>query len=313
MARVVFMGSPEFAVPCLAALVRAAHAVVGVYTQPDRPAGRGRALMPSPVKVAAEQHGIPVFQPERLRRAASGELAALEPEVIVVAAYGLILPQRVLDIPSWGAINVHPSLLPRHRGASPIAGAILAGDTETGVTIMLMDAGLDSGPILSQERVPIRPEDTTGTLTAHLAPLSADLLVCTLDRWRAGELTPQPQDPSQVTMTSLIHKEDGALEWGRSAVELARQVRAFQPWPGAFTHWRGQNLKVLEAVPLPGLDATAEPGRVVAFPGRGSPPAGVQTGEGVLGLVRVQMEGRKAVAADEFLRGAREFIGGRLE
>ncbi|MBI4498222.1 MAG: methionyl-tRNA formyltransferase [Chloroflexi bacterium] len=314
MARIVFMGTPEFAVPCLEALIRAGHEVVGVFTQPDRPAGRGRALTPSPVKATALAHGIPVFQPESLRRgSAADDLAALRPEVIVVAAYGLLLPQKVLDTPPRGCINVHPSLLPRHRGASPIAGTILAGDTETGVTIMLMDAGMDTGPILAQDRVPVELDDTTDTLTARLALVGAELLVRTLDRWLAGEITPQPQDPAQATLTHIITKEDGRIAWNRSAVEIARQVRAFQPWPGAFTHWQGRVLKVLEAVPLPGRDTGGEPGRVVALVGKEEPPVGVQTPDGVLGLVRVQVEGRKAVPTAEFLRGARDLIGARLE
>ena len=313
MARLVFMGSPEFAVPSLEALLRAGHTVAAVYTQPDRPAGRGRTLTPSPVKAAALAHDLPVYQPERLRRVASDELAALEPEVIVVVAYGLLLPQRVLDIPPRGCINVHPSLLPRHRGASPIAGAVLAGDPETGVTIMQMDAGMDTGPILLQERVIVDPKDTTGTLTERLAPISAELLVRTVDGWLQGQITPQPQDDAQATLTRLITKEDGLLDWTRNAAELARAVRAYQPWPGAFSHWRGQTLKVLEAAALPPTGENAAPGQVVSLPGKRGPAVGVQTGDGVLGLVRVQLEGRKAVTGEEFLRGARDFAGGRLD
>lgn len=316
-ARAVFMGTPAFAVPSLEALVTAGYRVVGVYTQPDRPAGRGRMIAPSEVKAAALDHGIPVFQPDRLGRAAAAELAGLEPEVIVVAAYGLLLPRPVLAIPSKGAINVHPSLLPRHRGASPIAGAILAGDTETGVSIMLMDAGLDTGPVLAQEHLSIASGDTTGTLAARLALLSADLLVRTLDGWLQGAIVPQPQDSASATTTPLITKDDGALDWGRTAVELTRQVRAFQPWPGAFTHWNGQVLKILDAVPLPGKFGKA--GQVVPLTEQGSPlpgqsmtPLGVQTAGGVLGLLRLQLEGRRAVTAAEFFRGARAFAGSSL-
>ncbi|MCX6022674.1 MAG: methionyl-tRNA formyltransferase [Chloroflexi bacterium] len=320
MARLVFMGSPDFAVPILERLADGPHEVVGVFTQPDRPAGRGRALAPSPVKRAAVARGLPVFQPERLRRGGGpDDLAALHPDLLVVAAYGLILPQRVLDMGTRGALNVHPSLLPRWRGASPIAGAVLAGDEETGVSIMLMDAGMDTGPVLSQERTPILPGETTGQLTERLARQSADLLARTLDQWLAGALTPQPQDESRATLTRLIKKEDGELDWTRPAAELDRQVRAYQPWPGAFTYWKGGVFKLLETTPLASA-AAAAPGTVVPAPpdaaipvGRARPRLAVATGAGLLGLVRVQAEGRKAAAADDFARGARDFVGGRFE
>lgn len=244
----VFMGTPEFAVPSLAALVNAGYDVVGVYTRPDQPAGRGQKLTESPVKAAARGYGLPIFQPATLRAAAAqAALAALAPELIVVAAYGLILPQAVLDLPRFGCVNVHGSLLPRHRGAAPIAAAILAGDAETGVSIMLMDAGVDTGPVLSTAALPVAPDDTTGTLTPKLAALGADLLTATLPRWLRGEITPQPQPTEGATLAPRLAKEAGAIDWREPVWLIERRVRAYQPWPGAYTTWRGQMLKVLRA------------------------------------------------------------------
>jgi len=315
--RIVFMGTPQFAVPTLGRLLQTQLQVVAVYTQPDRPAGRGRELSPSPIKRVALQHGLTVVQPTRLRRPeAIAELASFSPDVIVVCAFGQILSQAVLDIPPHGSLNVHPSLLPKHRGASPIAGAILAGEEETGVTIMLMDVGMDTGPILTQVRVPIDPEDTTGTLSERLAAISADLLVSSLEDWLEGRLTPTPQDNSRATYTKPIEKEQGELDWRLSAMQLWRVVRAFNPWPGSYTHWRGPTLKVLQAKPLAGAPG-GELGEVLALAPRpesrekdpSHPVVGVQTAEGVLGLVRVQLEGKKPMMASEFVRGHRDFIG----
>ena len=303
MARVVFMGSPDFAVPSLRALC-AGQSVVGVVTQPDRPAGRGRRLADSAVKVAARELGLPTIQPETLR--APDALAALRdwsPDAIVVAAFGQILWKDVLDLPPFGCINVHASLLPRHRGAAPIPTAILAGDAETGVTIMKMDAGLDTGPILARRSEAIRPDDTTATLTARLARLGADLLVGTLPACLAGQIAPQPQDEARATYAKQLRKEDGQLDWSRSADELARWVRAFFPWPGAFTLWEGQPLKILRAHADPNL--SAPPGHV--FDAEGQPAVG--TPGGALVLDEIQPAGRKPMPAADFARGARHFIG----
>lgn len=304
---IVFMGTPDFAVPSLAALLRDGYQVVGVVTQPDRPAGRGRQLAPSPVKRFAEEHGLTVLQPTTLRQPEPvAELQALAPDLIVVAAYGLILPQAVLDVPPHGCLNVHGSLLPRYRGAAPIPAAILAGDQETGVTIMLMDAGMDTGPILSQAVCPIEPDDTTSTLTTKLAELGAALLSQTLPRWLAGEIEPQPQDEERATYAPMMRKADGQIDWALPAEQIARRVRAYQPWPGAVTFWEGQPLKLLRARAL--LAATAAPGRVVAR-GEG---AAVGTGEGLLLLEEVQLAGKRAMSIADFLRGQRGFIGSVL-
>ena len=234
--RVVFMGTPEFAVPTLTKLVESHH-VVGVVTQPDRRAGRGRKLRVSPVKESALAHGLAVLQPESLRkdRETADRLRDLQPDAIVIAAFGQILPAEVLAIPPHGCLNVHASLLPRHRGAAPIAAAILAGDEQTGVTIMLMDEGVDTGPILAQVQTPTGPEDTTLSLGERLAQLGADLLVSTLFQWAAGELEPAPQDESLATYSRLVRKADGRADWRLSAAELARRARAYYPWPGLHT------------------------------------------------------------------------------
>ncbi|GBD11874.1 Methionyl-tRNA formyltransferase [bacterium HR23] len=310
--RLVFMGTPAFALPVLEALAEAGHHISGVFTQPDKPAGRGRVLEPPPVKVWAEGKGIPVFQPPSLRRPEAQEtLRRLAPEVIVVSAYGKILPPEVLAIPPLGCLNLHPSLLPRYRGPSPVQSAILNGDPVTGVTVMLMDAGLDTGPILSQQEEPIRDEDTAGTLTERLFRLGATLLVHTLERWARGKISPIPQDPSQATTTRLLKKEDGLLDFTQPAVRLWRMVRAYDPWPGTFTRWKGKVLKVLEARPW-AEDTPHRPGTVVPLPPHAPAPAGVQTGEGVLALLRLHLEGKRPLGCREFLLGYGDFLGARL-
>jgi len=317
---IVFLGTPAFAVPSLRRLADEGYDIAAVYTQPDRPAGRGRRLTPPPVKTAALAMGLPVRQPESLRDpSALAELASLHPEVGVGVAYGQILHQEVLAIPLKGVLNVHPSLLPRHRGASPIPAAILAGDRETGVTIILMDPGMDSGPVLAQRSLPIEDWDTAGTLTEKLTPLAADLLAETLSRWLQDEIDPQPQDHSLATKSPLLKKEHGAIDWSLPAVRIWRQVRAYSPWPGAYTTLDGELLHIWEAWPLPG--GGASPGTVVALREEqqaGLPPQadrgafGVQTGDGVLAVLSVQRQGRRRLAAAEFLRGTRDFIGRRL-
>lgn len=306
--RVVFMGTPDFAVPSLQALISAGHSIAAVVTQPDAPSGRGREVAMSPVKRAAVQYGLPVLQPERVRRPESvGALQALKPDVQIVAAFGQILPPAVLDIAPHGTLNVHASLLPRWRGAAPITAAILAGDAVTGVTIMRVDEGMDTGDILMQSSLPIEPEDTTGTLTPRLADVGAQLLLATLPGWVRGEITPQPQDNALATLCKPIRKENGRLDWQQPATALARAVRAYSPWPGAYTFWNGRLLKVVAA------RAEDRPGR--ALPGTVLSTTGgpaVATGEGVLLLLQVQLEGRRALPAAEFMRGQREFVGARL-
>ncbi|GAB4495247.1 MAG: methionyl-tRNA formyltransferase [Anaerolineales bacterium] len=300
MPRIVFMGSPDFALPTLRALA-AHYTVVGVVTQPDRAAGRGRKLTPPPVKTLAQELGIPLIQPVRLKEAAAWEqLQTWQPDVIVVAAFGQILRQNVLDLPRFGCINVHASLLPRWRGAAPIQAAILAGDSETGVTIMQMDAGLDTGAMLRKQAVAIGEHETGGELFNRLAQLGADLLLQTLPDYLDGKITPQPQENALATYAPRLEKSSGLLNFALPAVELARQVRAFNPWPGAFTLWEGNPLKIHRAhaapAPLP-LEA-GTPVTVDNLPGFAASP-------GILVLDEVQLPGKKAIAAADFLRGVR--------
>lgn len=304
------MGTPEFAVPSLAALLAAEYEVAGVLTRADQPAGRGQQVEMSPVKRRALQHGLTVLQPRTLRNAnAQAELAALAPDVIVVAAYGLILPQPVLDLPRFGCVNVHGSLLPRHRGAAPIAAAILAGDATAGISIMRMDAGVDTGPVLSVASLPIETDDTTGTLTTKLAALGAGLLIETLPAYLAGQIQPQPQPDFGATYAPRINKEDGQIDWTEPAERIERRVRAYQPWPSAYTTWNGQMLKVLAARAATDAPSGAEAGMVIGGP-RGS--AGVVTGRGVLWLEEVQLAGKRVLPVDAFVAGARGFVGSRL-
>jgi methionyl-tRNA formyltransferase len=312
MVRVVFMGTPDFAVPTLAALADASTVdVVGVVTQPDRRGGRGRRLMPSPVKRAALARDLPLFQSRSLRTAeAMAQLVTWGPDIIVVAAFGQILRQDVLELPPFGCLNVHASLLPRWRGAAPIPAAILAGDKVTGVTIMQMDVGLDTGPILAQREEPVESGDTWETLEPRLAQLGAELLVETLPPYLAGELSPQPQPAESITYAEQLSKDDGLIDWSRPAVELDRQIRAFHPWPGAFTTLRGERLKLVRAVPLPGWRGDAPPGTVFAL--NGEAVVAVATGEGALRLEEVQLAGRRSMDISSFLCGQRDCIGSRL-
>jgi len=302
------MGTPEFAVPTLRSLDEQ-HQVVGVVTQPDRKAGRGRKLVESPVKQVALDRGLPLFQPGTLRGPEPlAHLAAWHPDAIVVAAFGQLLPGPVLDLPPHGCLNVHASLLPRYRGAAPIAAAILNGETVTGITIMRMDEGLDTGPILAQAESPIAPDDTTGSLTAKLAELGAGLLLKTLEGWLEGAVQAQPQDDAHATYCSQLEKEDGLLDWGQPAAYLDRQIRACDPWPGAFARWQGQRLKVLRARPLPGWQGEGQPGQVMEM----GKAISVVTGEGALELLEVQLAGKKPMPAAVFARGQRDLVGGLL-
>lgn len=308
MARIIFMGTPRFAVPTLQALDQH-HQVVGVVTQPDRPAGRGREVVLSPVKAEALARGLPIFQPQTLSVAQAVEhLARWQPDLIVVAAFGQILRASVLDLPPHGCLNIHASLLPAYRGASPIPAAILAGDSITGVTIMRMDEGLDTGPILAQAQCPIEPDDTTASLSAKLAHLGSRVLIDTLPGWLSGEVQARPQDDALATYCSQLVKEDGLLDWTRSATDLDHQVRACDPWPGAYTTWQGHRLKVLRARPRPGWQGDGAPGQVVDL----EPGVGVVTARGVLELLEVQLAGKKRMAANQFALGQRDLYGGSL-
>lgn len=313
--RVVYMGTPEFAVPPLLALLRSGYDLAGVLTRPDTPAGRGQRMEESPVKQIARAENLSIHQPRTLRDpAALAELAALRPDLLVVAAYGLILPPAVLALPPKGCINIHGSLLPKHRGAAPIVAAILAGDEETGVSIMLMDAGVDTGPVLSRAAIPISDDDTTGTLTARLADQGAELLISTLPGWLEGTATPELQPSIGASYAPRIEKQDGRIRWGEPAALIARRVRAYQPWPSAYTTWRGQTLKVIKARvsdstrdQAPGI---SDQGLVVVG---ARDEAGVITGDGVLWLEEVQLAGKRALPIETFLRGAPGFLGGKLE
>ena len=305
--KIVFMGTPAFAVPVLRAIARH-YELVGVVTQPDRPAGRGQQMRPPAVKTAALELGLPVIQPPSLRDAqALAQLQDWQPDLIVVASFGQILRREVLELPPYGCLNVHASLLPRWRGATPIPAAILAGDQVTGVTIMQMDAGIDSGPVLAQREEPIRPDDTQATLETRLALLGAQLLLETLPAYLAGELVPRPQPAEGVTYTGVLRKEDGRLDWSRPAVELARQVRAYNPWPGAFTTLRGQHLKILRATPLPDWRGEERPGTMLLLDNGAT--VAVATGEGALRLEEVQLAGRRPMDIAAFLCGQRECLG----
>jgi methionyl-tRNA formyltransferase len=308
--RLVFMGSPQFAVPPLEHLLLDKYQVAAVYTQPDRPAGRGRGLVASPVKQIAQARGLTVVQPANFKAAETREqLGGFKPDVIVVAAFGQILPKPVLELPGLGCLNIHPSLLPRFRGASPVASAILAGDDFSGVSIMLMDEGLDTGPVLARAQIPVSPRDTTGSLTDKLSWLGAQLLGEVLLGWSRGELVPKPQNEAEATYCGPITKEEGEIDWRLPAVDIWRRVRAFNPWPGCYTRWRGRSLKIIEAGP-PEEGGTAKAGEVVAVGSKAG--FGVGTGDGVLGILTVQMEGKRAMPASEFLRGQRDFIGSVL-
>jgi methionyl-tRNA formyltransferase len=308
MARVIFMGTPEFAVPTLQALDDR-HEVVGVVTQPDRPAGRGRKLTASPVKELALSRGLEVYQPRKFTEpGAVQRLADWQPEIIVVAAFGQILPSTVLELPPRGCLNIHGSLLPRYRGAAPISAAILAGDERTGVTVMLMDEGMDTGPVLAQAETAIGPGDTTATLTAELARLGAELLIGALPAWLVGKIVPQPQDDAQATYCRPLRKEDGRLDWSRSARHLDRQARACDPWPGAYTCWQGRRLKVLRAHPRPEWSGPGAVGEVVEL----DPGTGVVTTRGALELLEVQLAGKKPMDIDVFVLGQRDFVGSLL-
>jgi methionyl-tRNA formyltransferase len=308
--RVVFLGTPEFAVPSLRALHESPQTEVAlVVTQPDRPAGRGRRLTPSAVKAYALEQGLPVFQPERLRgQDVLDHLRVAAADLFVIAAYGQLLRQAVLDIPRRGCLNVHPSLLPRHRGSSPIAAALLAGDERTGVTIMLTDRGMDTGPILAQETTPLERQETTASLTPRLANLGADLLLRTVPGWVAGTIPPRPQDEAAATLSRQFVKEDGALDWTRPALDLERQVRALNPWPRAYTFANGKRLLVLLARAIEGA-TSGTPGTVIAGAGK---VLLVVAGDGALRLDLVQPEGGREVSGQQFLSNNQGLIGNQL-
>ncbi|HEY6123348.1 MAG TPA: methionyl-tRNA formyltransferase [Steroidobacteraceae bacterium] len=301
--RIAFAGTPQFALPALRALLKSAHRVVGVLTQPDRPAGRGQHLRASPVKLLATEHGLPVAQPATLKTPEGrAELAQWAPDVLVVVAYGLILPQPALDLPRLGCVNIHGSLLPRWRGAAPIHRAILAGDAETGVTIMQLDAGLDTGPMLLERSRPIGTNDTAGDLHDALSELGAVALIEALDGLARGTLRPRAQPAAGATYAPKIEKTEATLDWSASAVTLDRKVRAFNPWPIAETRFGDETLRILRA-------RVAEPGGVHAGPGTllGIADDGLRVacGEGVLAISELQRAGKRPITARDFANAVR--------
>ena len=297
--RVVFLGTPEFAVPSLNALAEQ-HQVAAVYTQPDRPKGRGNQLAASPVKAAAQKLGIEVLQPERIRRAENWErLKAWEAEIMVVVGYGQIIPQNIIDLPRFGILNVHASLLPKYRGAAPIQWAIANGETETGVTIMQIDAGLDTGDMLLKAKLVIGPSETAPELSARLAPLGADLLLEAIEQIAAGSARPEKQRNEDATLAPILKKEDGLADWQRSAAEIYNRYRGFNPWPGAYTIFRGQQISITGAR-LAEPKAGAPPGH--AFTDKRRLFVGCGHGS-VLELLEVQLAGKKRMSAEAFLNG----------
>jgi len=321
--RVVFMGTPDFAVPTLRALVNAGQDVVGVFTQPDRPAGRGKNLKPSPVKVVAEELGLPIFQPEKIKTTEwIQQLMNLAPESIIVVAYGQILPKDILQLPIRGCINVHASLLPAYRGAAPIHWAVMKGETVTGVTTMLMDEGLDTGDMLLKREIMISNESTTGEIHDKLATLGAELLIDTLHQLEIGSVIPTPQT-GDSNYAPLLQREHERLDWSGRAIDLHDQIRGLNPWPGAFATFRGENLKIWRSIPFLSSDraetmamgseaakTSADPGQIIQVLGDSFL---VQTGEGILRVFEVQPAGKRSMPARDFFNGRHGQVGEKFD
>jgi methionyl-tRNA formyltransferase len=305
MTKIVFMGTPEFAVASLRTLIQEGYEIAAVVTQPDRPVGRKRVLTPTPVKAEALQHGLTVWQPEKLRTSDTvDDIHALQPDLIVTAAYGQILPKAVLDIPRLGCINVHGSLLPKYRGGAPIQRSIMNGETVTGVTIMYMAEGMDTGDMISRVEVPIGADDNAGTMFVKLSEAGADLLRRTLPDIIAGRVEAVPQSHDEATYAPNLKREDERIDWTRPAEQIANQVRGLVPFSGAFTTWNGEVFKVWACWPEPAAagEAAAVPGTVLAA---GTDSLRIQTGQGILSLLEVQPAGKKAMPASEFLRSGK--------
>lgn len=309
--RLVFMGTPAFAVPTLHALLNSEFTVAGVVCQPDRPSGRGKKIQIGPVKALAMAKGIPVVQPEKMKDPAFlGKLQTWKPEAIVVAAFGRILPETILDLPPKGCLNVHGSLLPKYRGAAPIQWALIRGETETGITIMLMDKGMDTGPILRQEAISIGPDETAEELSGRMAQLGGALLVPSLREWLAGIITPYPQEESEATLAPLLKKEDGVIQWNRPADSIANHIRGLTPWPGAFTFfhqerwviWKAKVADLEAGVSHQGHKHLPVPGEITAVDKQG---LYVQTGQGQLHIMEIQPENKKRMKIVDYVSGHR--------
>lgn len=307
--RLLFMGTPEFAVPSLQALLTSRHQVLAVITQPDKPAGRGQQVTAPPIKQLAVQHGLPVYQPEKLRDPQVADwIHSWQPDAIVLVAYGKIIPQEIIEIPPLGIINVHASLLPKYRGAAPIQWAIAEGETRTGVTTMLIDAGLDTGDILLARETEIGPEETAVELSERLARMGAELLLETLEGLQTGRIQPRPQDHSQATYAPMLKKEDGWIDWNWPAQKIHNRIRGFQPWPGAYTTFRGKTFHIWRSR-ITGETINLEPGEIACTGQR----LQVGCGDGqALELLEVQLEGRKRMDAKAFLCGHPIRAGERL-
>lgn len=327
MLRIIYMGTPYFAVPALEALVRGTkpgvvlpegYELVTVITRPDKPSGRNQEIVYSPVKQTALAHGLPVWQPGSFKKPENQQaLAAFQADLFIVAAFGQILPQAVLDLPRYGTLNIHASLLPKYRGSSPISEAILQGESETGVTIMLIDAGIDTGPMLLKRAIPLNESETTASLTAKLADLGASALLEVIPLWTQGQIQPQPQEHALASHTHMLKKEDGRLDWSQPATILSRQIRAYIPWPKAYTTWRGKQFKLLAAyAEISSTPSTETPGKVslttIQTDGQSQKVLRIATGQGSLLVERIQLEGKKAMNADEFVRGYSQIVGETL-
>ena len=308
--RVVFMGTPEFAVPSLEVLLKSDDQVVGVVTQPDRPKGRGQQLSLSPVKLIAQREGLPLLQPTKMKDPGFlAELSAWAPDVIAVAAFGRILPSVILSLPTRGCVNVHGSLLPKYRGAGPIQWALINGETETGITTMLMDEGMDTGAMLLQATMAIGPDDTAGSLSARLAEIGGRLLVDTLAQLKAGTLTPRPQDHSQATLAPLLKKEDGVINWVMSATSISNRIRGLTPWPGAFTFLHADRWTICRAAAISEVTALL-PGQITALH---KDAIHVATGEGVLAIRELQPANSRRMPAAQYLAGHPLQVGMQLK
>jgi methionyl-tRNA formyltransferase len=309
--RLVFMGTPTFAVPVIEALASNGHKILGIFTQPDKARSRGLKSLPTATKEFGVRAGIPVFESASVKgESALASLRALAPDAIVVAAYGNFIPREFFSLPPLGAINIHPSLLPRHRGPSPVSTAILEDDESTGVTVYQIDDGIDSGPIIAQLKEKIFKDDTAEVLTKRLFSLGSDLVLEALSQMDRGQVASVKQDDKVATKTTLVSKESGKIGWELSADRIGRMIRAYQPWPGAYSFWNGKMVKFLEAYPILGGSKSA--GRVISVEGQRS-SVGITTGQGILGIVRLQLEGGKILSSSQFMSGHKDFLGATLE